>query len=148
MLVTADGLPKLLDFGISKLIEGDAPTGDATALTRLGGRPMTPAYAAPEQILGLPITVTADVYALGVMLAELISENTPLSARPSRVRSKPRSCVAICGGPVTSYRDKTRAKALRGDLDAIVLTALKRAPEERYQSAAALADDLDDYLAR
>ena len=62
MLVTADGLPKLLDFGISKLIEGDAPTIDETALTKLAGRPLTLAYAAPEQVLGLPITVAADVY--------------------------------------------------------------------------------------
>ncbi len=73
VLVTADGSPKLLDFGISKLIEGDAPTVDATALTRLAGRPLTLAYAAPEQVLGLPITVAADVYALGVMLFELVT---------------------------------------------------------------------------
>ena len=75
VLVTADGLPKLLDFGISKLIEGDAPTMDETALTRLAGRPLTLAYAAPEQVLGLPITVAADVYALGVMLFELLTES-------------------------------------------------------------------------
>ena len=55
MLVTADGLPKLLDFGISKIIEGDTTTADATALTRLAGRPLTLAYAAPEQVLALPI---------------------------------------------------------------------------------------------
>ena len=73
VLVTADGLPKLLDFGISKIIEGEATSTDATALTRLAGRPMTLAYAAPEQVLALPITVTADVYALGVMLFELVS---------------------------------------------------------------------------
>ena len=74
VLVTADGLPKLLDFGISKLIEGDATSVDATALTRLAGRPLTLAYAAPEQVLSLPITVAADVYALGVMLFELLTE--------------------------------------------------------------------------
>jgi serine/threonine-protein kinase len=60
VLVTPDGSPKLLDFGISKLIEGEATTADATALTRLAGRPMTLAYAAPEQVLNLPITVSAD----------------------------------------------------------------------------------------
>ena len=90
VLVTADGTPKLLDFGISKLIEGDTTTAEATALTRLAGRPMTLAYAAPEQVLGLPITVTADVYALGVMLFELLA-GRGCTARRSRVRWKPRS---------------------------------------------------------
>ena len=146
VLVTADGQPKLLDFGISKIIEGDATTPDATALTRLAGRPMTLAYAAPEQVLGLPITVTADVYALGVMLFELLSGERLYRA------SEPRALEAeILRGdlrrPSDVTPDKARAKALKGDLDAIVLTALKRAPEERYQSAAALADDLDNYLA-
>ena len=67
-------MPKLLDFGISKMIEGDAPSVNETALTRLAGRPLTLAYAAPEQVLALPIGVTADVYALGVMLFELATE--------------------------------------------------------------------------
>jgi tRNA A-37 threonylcarbamoyl transferase component Bud32 len=146
VLVTADGLPKLLDFGISKLIEGDATTADATALTRLAGRPLTLAYAAPEQVLGLPITVAADVYALGVMLFELVAE-----ARLYRAQ-EPRALEAeILRGdlrkPSDVTPDKARAKALKGDLDAIVGTALKRNPAERYQTAAALADDLDNYLA-
>ena len=84
VLVTADGLPKLLDFGISKLIEGDATSVDATALTRLAGRPLTLAYAAPEQVLGLPITVAADVYALGVMLFELLTESRLYRASDQR----------------------------------------------------------------
>ena len=145
VLVTASGLPKLLDFGISKIIEGDAPSAEATALTRLAGRPMTLAYAAPEQVLALPITVTADVYALGVMLFELLSGERLYRA------SEPRALEAeILRGdlrkPSEVTPDKARAKALKGDLDAIVLTALKRQPTERYQSAAALADDLDAYL--
>ena len=146
MLVTADGLPKLLDFGISKLIEGDATSVDATALTRLAGRPLTLAYAAPEQVLSLPITVAADVYALGVMLFELLTESRLYRA------TEPRALEAeILRGdlrrPSEATQDKQRAKALRSDLDAIVLTALKREPGERYQSATALADDLDNYLA-
>ena len=145
VLVTADGLPKLLDFGISKLIEGEAPAAEATALTRLAGRPMTLTYAAPEQVLALPITVAADVYALGVMLAELLA-----GARLYRA-TEPRALEAeILTGdlrlPSALATDKARAKLLKGDLDAIVATALKRQPTERYQSAAALADDLERYL--
>jgi serine/threonine-protein kinase len=145
VLVTAEGLPKLLDFGISKLIEGDSTSVDATALTRLAGRPLTLAYAAPEQVLGLPVTVTADVYALGVMLFELVTAERLYRATDQRgleaelLRGDLRK-------PSEAAQDKQRAKALRGDLDAIVLTALKREPAERYQSAAALADDLERYL--
>ena len=145
VLVTADGAPKLLDFGISKLIEGEATPVEATALTRLAGRPMTLAYAAPEQVLALPITVAADVYALGVMLAELLA-----GARLYRA-TEPRALEAeILSGdlrlPSAIASDKVRARALKGDLDAIVATALKRNPAERYDSAAALADDLERYL--
>ena len=146
VLVTADGLPKLLDFGISKIIEGEATSTEATALTRLAGRPLTLAYAAPEQVLALPIGVTADVYALGVMLFELVTE-----ARLYRAMS-PRELEAELLGrdlrvPSAAATDKQRARQLRGDLDAIIGTALKRNPAERYQTAAALADDLDNYLA-
>ena len=146
VLVTADGLPKLLDFGISKLIEGETPTVEATALTRLAGRPLTLAYAAPEQVLGMPITVAADVYALGVMLFELVAQarlyraTEPRTLEAEILRGDPRK-------PSDATDDKARAKVLRGDLDAIIGTALKRGPEERYQSAAALADDIDNYLA-
>ena len=145
VLVTPEGLPKLLDFGISKLIEGEAPMAEATALTRLAGRPMTLAYAAPEQVLALPITVAVDVYALGVMLAELLA-----GARLYRA-SEPRALEAeILGGdlraPSSITQDKARARALKGDMDAIAATALKRQPQERYDSAAALADDLERYL--
>ena len=112
VLVMADGSPKLLDFGISKLIEGEATTVEATALTRLAGRPMTLAYAAPEQVLALPITVAADVYALGVMLAELLA-----GARLYRSQ-EPRALEAeILTGdlrkPSDATSDKARAKALQ-----------------------------------
>lgn len=146
VLVTADGVPKLLDFGISKLLEGEAPTVEATALTRMAGRPLTLAYAAPEQILGLPVSVAADVYSLGVMLFELLA-----GARLYRA-GNPRELEAeVLRGdlrrPSDVAPDQARAKGLRGDLDAIVLTALKREAGERYQSAAALADDLARFLA-
>ena len=145
VLVTADGSPKLLDFGISKLIEGDTPTVDETALTRLAGRPLTLAYAAPEQVLGLPITVAADVYALGVMLFELVT-----GARLYRAGDQRALEAELLGGdlrkPSETARDKHRAKALKGDLDAVIAKALKREPAERYQTAAALADDLERFL--
>ncbi len=145
VLVTADGQPKLLDFGISKLLEGDAPAAEETALTRLAGRPMTLAYAAPEQVAGLPVTVAADVYALGVMLYELLSQTRPYrSADPRELEAE--VLRGELRAPSEAAADKARARQLKGDLDAIVLTALKRQPQERYDSAAALADDLERYL--
>lgn len=145
VLVAPDGSPKLLDFGISKLIEGDAATVDETALTRLAGRPLTLAYAAPEQVLGLPISVAADVYALGVMLFELATGSRLYRAH------EPRALEAqLLRGdlrkPSDAANDRPRAKALKGDLDAVIGKALKREPAERYQSAAAFADDLERYL--
>jgi serine/threonine-protein kinase len=146
VLVTADGQPKLLDFGISKLMEGEAASAEQTALTRVAGRVLTVAYAAPEQVLGLPVTVAADIYSLGVMLYELVANVRPYRSTTSHaleqeiVQGEPRRPSDLAG-------DKPRRAALRGDLDAIVLTALKRAPEQRYESAAALADDLERYLA-
>ncbi len=146
VLVTADGAPKLLDFGISKLIEGDALTDQESALTRLAGRPLTLAYAAPEQILGLPISVAADVYALGVMLFELVTRARLYRATAPRALEE-EILKAELRRPSDVARDSARARALRGDLDAIILTALKREPDARYQSAAALADDIERYLA-
>jgi len=146
VLVTPEGRPKLLDFGISKLLEGDAPSVEETALTRISGRPMTLAYAAPEQVLGLPITVAVDVYALGVMLYELLAQAKPYKS------TSPRELEAeVLRGelrpPSEAAADRHRSRQLKGDLDAIVLTALKRQPAERTDSAAALADDLERYLA-
>lgn len=146
LLVTADGTPKLLDFGISKLLEGDAPLAAETALTRLTGRALTLTYAAPEQVLGEPVAVTADVYALGAMLFELLAgsrlyrSHEPREIEAELLRGDLRR-------PSDAAADPARARELRGDLDAIVLTALKREPAERYPSAAALADDLERYLA-
>lgn len=147
VLVGADGSPKLLDFGISKLIEGDTTSSvDATALTRMAGRPLTLAYAAPEQVLGMPVGVTADVYALGVMLFELLAGARLYQATAPH----PLEAEILKGDlrrPSDVAADEARARALRGDLDAIVATALKRTPAQRYDSAAALADDLERYLA-
>jgi hypothetical protein len=146
VLVTVDGQSKLLDFGISKLMHGETSAAEETAVTRIGGRALTLAYAAPEQVLGDAVTVATDVYSLGVMLYELLC-----GVRPYRAETTHALEQEIVRGeirrPSEVVADKRRRAALRGDLDAIILTALKRAPEERYESAAALADDLEHYLA-
>jgi eukaryotic-like serine/threonine-protein kinase len=154
ILVTEDGQVKLLDFGIAKLLAGDEDE-ETAHLTHLEARVLTPAYAAPEQILGEPITTATDVYALGVLLFELVTGALP-HARERR------SLGSLAGAVVRetverpsavlrrmAAADATRvARSVAGDLDLIVLTALHRDPARRYLSAAALADDLGRFLAR
>jgi tRNA A-37 threonylcarbamoyl transferase component Bud32/tetratricopeptide (TPR) repeat protein len=145
VLVMADGTPKLLDFGISKLIEGEDQSAGATELTRLGGHRLTLAYAAPEQVLGEPVSVASDVYALGVMLFELVTgrrlyvSSDAHAIQAEVLRGEPRRPSGVAS--------HQRARALRGDIDAIVLTALQRDPAKRYASASSLADDLESHLA-
>ncbi len=149
ILVAADGAVKLLDFGIAKLLEDDDV--DAVALTRAGAAVLTPAYAAPEQILGEPISTATDVYALGVLLFQLITgvlphqRDRPLGALATAVQHETAERPSV-----TLRRTGDRARLSRqvaGDLDLIVLTALHRDPARRYASAQALADDLAAYLA-
>ena len=154
---------KLLDFGIAKALDED----DEDALTRTGGA-LTPAYAAPEQVSGEPVTAATDVYALGVMLYELLVGRRPYSfpsralaevARVVREQEPTRPSDAVAepapapepgaSGERTSGARSwaAPAKALRGDLDAIVLTALRKEPERRYATAGELADDLRRHAA-
>jgi serine/threonine protein kinase len=84
VLVAQDGGVKLLDFGIAKLLEESAASAEATELTREGGRALTPEYAAPEQLLGEPVTTATDVYALGVLLYVLLGGQHPAEARRAR----------------------------------------------------------------
>jgi serine/threonine-protein kinase len=144
ILVTAEGQVRLLDFGIAKLLdEGQAKE---TRVTELSGRALTPDYASPEQILGEPLTVASDVYSLGVVLYELLSERRPYKLlRDSRgaledaiLQSEPALPSEVAVAP---WR-----KAVRGDLDTIVLQALKKNPTERYSTAHALLDDIERYL--
>ena len=146
VLVATDGQVKLLDFGIAKLIEAET-AGEATALTREGGRALTPEYAAPEQVTGGPITVATDVYALGALLYLLLSGHHP--AGEAR-RSPAELLRAIMEDEPLRLSDaavdpKAR-RQLEGDLDTIVAKALKKQPQERYVSVTALADDLKRYL--
>ncbi len=150
ILVTAEGTVKLLDFGIAKLLSGGEDEEETAHLTQLGARVLTPAYAAPEQILGEPVTTATDVYALGVLLFELITGALP-HAREQRSLSSLASGVeretAERPSGVLRRADTRLARQVAGDLDLIVLTAMHRDPARRYASAAALAEDLGRFLA-
>jgi eukaryotic-like serine/threonine-protein kinase len=136
ILVTADGTSKLLDFGIAKLVGTDV--GDqAMPLTRGNLRPFTPEYASPEQIRGLPLTTASDVYSLGVVLFELCT-----GRRPPRADSD-----AAIPKPSTVVTDARMRRRLAGEVDNILLTALRAEPERRYPSVAAFSEDLRRHLA-
>jgi hypothetical protein len=142
ILVTADGETRLLDFGIAKLLVSE---DDGAARTELSQLAFTPDYASPEQIAGEPISTASDVYSLGVVLYELLTGHKPYSlTRAHRVVLEQAVLTTEPARP--SAAAPTRARELRGDLDTIVLKALKNAPEERYASVAALAEDLERHL--
>ena len=162
ILVTADATPKLLDFGIAKIL--DPGTDDPAApLTRTELRLLTPEYAAPEQLRGDPITTACDVYALGLLLYELLTGRHAYASRPAG-RSGLEHAVLEAAPPAPSSvaarqpeasaaeaaaRDLTShqlRRMLEGDLDTIVLKALRKEPEDRYASALVLADDIERYL--
>lgn len=141
ILVATDGTVRLLDFGIAKLLTSGAT--HETELTQYAGRALSPEYASPEQVLGEPLTVASDVYSLGVVLYELLTgvrlykltrltrgalEDAILHAEPERPSS-------VAGRAL-----------LRGDLDTLVLHALRKAPSERYPTVHALIDDIERFL--
>lgn len=141
VLVDSSGTPKLLDFGIAKLLE----EGD-TELSALGQRPLTPQSASPEQIRGEPLTTAADVYALGLLLFELLAGERPYSVQTNSLSEMAR---VICEEPLawpSELADGPTARVLKGDLDDIILKAMAADPAERYQRAADLAADLNRYL--
>lgn len=143
ILVSRDGTVKLLDFGIAKVVEGDERDARRTALTRTGVRPMTPGYAAPEQVRGEAVTTATDVYALGVLLYRLIAGERPYGEDLSIAELEEAILAATPSRPSTRS-GRARGKLTR-DLDNIALMALRKEPERRYGSAGALAADVRSY---
>jgi non-specific serine/threonine protein kinase/serine/threonine-protein kinase len=173
ILVTAQGVPKLLDFGIAKLLNPNL-SPDAHFATQVDARVMTPDYASPEQIRGEPVTTASDVYSLGVLLYELLTGHRPIRlatrslteiaravseeepTRPSTVIEREVETPQADGttrrltpGAVSRTREgspERLRRRLAGDLDNIVLMALRKEPQRRYASAEALSDDIRRHL--
>ena len=173
ILVVADGTPKLLDFGIAKVLNPE-PSAQGSLVTQTGTRCMTPAYASPEQMRGKSVTPATDIYSLGVVLYELLTghrpyrltQHTPAEMEraiceqepepPSAAVNRVESDTSSDGTKVTKtpelvsqtregQPDKLRRR-LRGDLDNIVLKALQKEPKRRYGSVEELARDIDRHL--
>ncbi len=172
ILVTEQGQVKLLDFGIARVLDPDQDGGTGLTQTRRA-RPMTMAYASPEQVRGEIVTTASDVYALGILLYKLLAGRhpyrlpftSPTDAERIICREKPlppsaatRQVAAAQAGvegslaPNLAARsrrlsDRKLARELSGDLDTIVMMALRKEPERRYASVAQFADDIHRYLA-
>jgi serine/threonine-protein kinase len=162
ILVTAEGMPKLLDFGIATVIEADG----GRQVTAARDRRLTPEYASPEQVLGASVTTTSDVYSLGVILYELLgggrpyhlATRTPADIQRAVAETLPLPPSEALRGfePGEAQRAAAErhsapaqlARRLRGDLDTIVLAALRKEPERRYASVAELATDIRRHLDR
>lgn len=167
ILVTADGTPKLLDFGIAKLLD-ERQAMHTLAVTHADYRMLTPDHASPEQIQGQPITTASDIYVLGILLYELLTGRRPFNVTAIRLSEIER---AICDQPPPppsalieamerdehssaanqlAHRRSTSIgklrRSIRGDLDNIVLLALRKEPERRYSSAEQFSGDLDRFL--
>ncbi len=157
ILVDGSGEVRVLDFGIAKLLGERAPTD---TLTHTGVHALSPAYAAPEQVLGQQISTATDVYALGVILFELVTGTLPhrrqlvsFEALIAQINSEQTPVPSqtlrrmVNTGSTSSLHSARVSREVSGDLDTIILTAMQREPARRYASAAALADDLRRWLA-
>ncbi|MEM7052643.1 MAG: serine/threonine-protein kinase [Acidobacteriota bacterium] len=145
ILVTADGTPKLLDFGIAKILNAGLAGDDGEEATATWMRVLTPSYASPEQMRGQPVTTASDIYSLGVLLYKLLTGELPHRLEG---RSAADAEAQITSAPPASpsARMGDRGALLAGDLDAIVLKALEVAPQDRYSSAEAFSNDLRRHL--
>jgi eukaryotic-like serine/threonine-protein kinase len=155
ILVTDAGQVRLLDFGVAKLL---APEEEQTDLTQRYGKVLTPDYASPELVRGEPIDVASDVYSLGVVLYELLAGSKPYHLKGNGSIAQLEHAITAVDvkrpstqlGPQAADKRTTTARKLtrrlQGDLDAIILKALAKAPASRYESASAFADDLQRSL--
>ncbi len=152
ILITKQGIPKLLDFGVARLLE-TASTPSATDVTQAGALLFTPRYASPEQVRGLPASVATDVYGLGVLLYELLAGSSPFINISSQAATNAAAAMRAVledecrlASNVAEEFSSARAASLRGDLDLILAKACARAVAERYATVALLADDLKHWL--
>src|SRR5262245_6294787 len=158
VLVTPEGQIKLLDFGVAKMFEDEEPESQAL---RTLGLPATPGYASPEQLHGVACTIASDVYSLGVMLFELVTGRSPFASRLARAHGRhtvlrasaasqrPIDPEAIRGctlPPPPIFDPRALARAVSGDLETMIAKAIEPEPSRRYESVAALATDLVNYL--
>ncbi len=147
ILVTAEGVPKLLDFGIGKILGDGGVDGSQTHVLE---RVLTPDYASPEQVRGEPVTTATDVYALGAILYELLAGRRPYEVKTASLTEVERAIVEGEARPLHAV-ERPELKRLRrdelADLDAVVQRALRKEPESRYESAGAMAEDLRRFRA-
>jgi eukaryotic-like serine/threonine-protein kinase len=158
MLVTQEGDLKLLDFGIAKLLSTETMSAEETQFTKLTGSAMTPKYAAPEQLVSHTVTTATDVFALGVVLYELLTGRLPYTDGGkdlmSRLKSIDTPCIALDQAALPAESSirfahsnvKSWRRALQGDLAAIAAKALRLDAKDRYPTASALAEDCRRYL--
>ncbi len=146
ILVTSDGTPKLLDFGIAKLL--DPARAPDRVMTVADSSPLTPEYSSPEQIRARPVTTESDVYSLGVLLYTLLTGKQPYTLAGLSAGERERIvCEETPAAPSDVVTDAETRKRLRGDLDSIVMMALRKEPERRYSSARELARDIAHHRA-